>query len=104
LSYSFKEKNYKKGAYIYREGDKPVDGVYFLIKGTLERVKEDPYEKIPQHVLRGENLKSTAAGEETHHELVNTLSSGPHLDNDNGDTPGNDLHPLRRVIPALGMR
>jgi signal-transduction protein with cAMP-binding, CBS, and nucleotidyltransferase domain len=40
LTWAFKEKNFKKGAYLYRECNR-VDGVYFLIKGTLERVKED---------------------------------------------------------------
>lgn len=44
LVYCFKEKNLRKGSYIYREGVSETDGVYFVVKGQLERIKEDPYE------------------------------------------------------------
>ena len=43
--YCFKEKNLRKGSYIYREAVSETDGVYFVVKGQLERIKEDPYKE-----------------------------------------------------------
>ena len=33
---------------MYREGDVFITGVYFLVKGRVQRIKEDPYTEVPK--------------------------------------------------------
>ena len=106
LTYAFQERNYTKGTYLYREGSDEIDGVYFLIRGTLERVKEDQYDKLPQRVVRGENLRVAKEGseEQERHALVHTLASGSIVAPLDDGLSGSDLHPIRKVIPGFGIR
>ena len=44
LFYVFKPRQLDKGSFLFREGDKSIDGVYFVISGQLSRIKEDAYD------------------------------------------------------------
>jgi CRP-like cAMP-binding protein len=53
MYFYLEEQNLKKGQYLYREGDPVISGVYFLVKGCIQRLKEDPYTQVPKKLVIG---------------------------------------------------
>ena len=102
-TYYFKEFNLHKGTFLYREGESPTDGVYFVINGQLELFKEDPFE-VDQDVRKKKkngDLPEKKSSENLEPSSEPTPKESPLRQ---GSSNPERRHPMRSVIPALGVK